>query len=874
MIRYFYSILRNRNSSFITKEQTEKPVLSNFRQFYKFILTCGSFIFLSLNFLSAQQSILDKTISLKEQTNTIGGILNQIAAAGGCSFAYGNFFSLDKEVHIDAEVESVGYFLHKIFSDIPVQLKETKNKVLIFPILCQSLRGTVVDEETRRPLAGAHIYIEDNGNLLATTSGFDGHFLLGNIPLGRHDIRVSFIGFEEEIIPDVVFGSTKEVVEVVSLAEKPFLVDEVFVKPDYRRCEPKNEMAMVSARSFSVEETKRYPAAINDPSRMALVFTGTAIDEDATNEIVIRGNSPNGLLWRLEGIEIPAPNHFAIAESSSGYVSILSANLIDRSDFFTGAFPAEYGNAQSGIFDISLRNGNNQNREYSFQVGFIGTDLAAEGPFSKNYSGSYLINFRYSTFDLLTKAGVRIAGKELFPKFGDLSFKLNLPTKKYGIFSIWGVGGSGETIDEADSTSTKKSERKEDRYFSTVAATGITHFFQPDSNSYLKSVVSCSINNTIDKGLRYDSLNQLNLYDHEDLAQTSLRASLLYKYKFSPKFSLKLGGIFSHMIYDFFDIDYETNVVDHDSQGNTQLFQAYIQTKHKLSQRFDLTGGVHFLYFSLNEDWSLEPRLGFMWRLTEKQSLGFGLGKHTRHEILPAYFVQVMQPDSSYSIPNKKMDLTKSVHAVLSYERDIGRNMYVKTELYYQYFYDIPVRNISPFIMAPFNNSFEPDSLFSKGSARNYGIEITLERKFYNGYYFMSATSLFDSKIDPGNDTLYHTKFNRQFVQNLVGGKEFTLGKKEQDLFGINAKLIWAGGNRGRIDPKTGDPIEDRQNRYGIQYADYFRIDMSIIYRINKLRASHILSIDVQNITNRINPVTTKTNHTGIVPFFNYKIEF
>ena len=313
-------------------------------------------------------------------------------------------------MHVDAGNKSVQQFLDDILVGLSVDYQEDKrsNKILIIDSpsrLCQSFRGTVMDIENKNPLPGAHIAIEHDDLMFFTTSDANGQFALRNIPVGRHDVKVSYVGFENKTIPNVVFSSAKEVFTDIALIEKPFDVEEVVIRFDYKKCDPRNEMTIVSARSFSVEETKRYPAAVNDPSRMALSFAGTMFDEDATNELIIRGNCPNGILWMLEGIEIPAPNHFAIMKSSSGAVSILSANLLDRSDFLTGAFPAEYGNALSGIFDISLRKGNNQKREYSFQVGILGTDLAIEGPFSKKYSGSYLVNYRYSTLDLLANQG-------------------------------------------------------------------------------------------------------------------------------------------------------------------------------------------------------------------------------------------------------------------------------------------------------------------------------------------------------------------------------------------------------------------------------------------------------------------------------------
>ncbi len=331
---------------------------------------------------------------------------------------------------------------------------------------------------------------------------------------------------------------------------------------------------------------------------------------------------------------------------------------------------------------------------------------------------------------------------------------------------------------------------------------------------------------------------------------------------------------YSHFIYSHYEKNYEEDRVSYDCEGTTQLTQWYIHSKYSISEKLLLTGGIHFLYFFLNDDWSIEPRLGVKWNISQEKALSLGLGKHSRHELFPAYFAQVLQPDSSYTVPNIDLELTKSYQTVLSYDRDFAKNMHVKVDLYYQYFYNIPVRNIPPYSMAPFNGSFEPDSLFNKGTARNYGIEITVEKYFADGFYFMSGTSLFDSKMNPGNDTLYHTKYNRRFIQNLVGGKEFKIGRNRQDLCGINAKLIWAGGNRGKNDPKTETEIADIQNRYGIQYGNYFRIDMSVSYRRNRPKVSHIFSIDIQNITNRTNPVNLTSNHTGTLPMASYKIEF
>lgn len=142
-------------------------------------------------------------------------------------------------------------------------------------------------------------------------------------------------------------------------------------------------MATVSARSFTVEETSRYAGSLNDPSRMAANYAGVSSTSDARNDIIIRGNSPLGVLWRLNGMEIPNPNHFGSLGTTGGPVSILNNNLLDKSDFLTGAFPAEYGNALAGVFDLQMRSGNNEKTEFLGQVGFNGFELGAEGPIGK-----------------------------------------------------------------------------------------------------------------------------------------------------------------------------------------------------------------------------------------------------------------------------------------------------------------------------------------------------------------------------------------------------------------------------------------------------------------------------------------------------------
>ena len=313
--------------------------------------------------------------------------------------------------------------------------------------LTQTVRGKIIDQEAQSPLLGANVVVLGTDPLLGSSTEADGSFRIERVPVGRHTLKISCIGYEDAQIPELIVGSGKEVVLTIRLTESLTQMEEIVVTAESEKGKPNNELAFISARSFTVEETKRYAASINDPARMALSFAGVASTDDGSNNIVIRGNSPRGVLWRLEGIEVPNPNHFGEEGASGGGVSMLSVNTLDNSDFYTGAFPAEYGNAASGVFDIKLRKGNSEQKEYALQAGLLGVDFAAEGPFSQNAKASYLVNYRYSTLGILGALGIEVVG-DAIPNFQDLTFKVHVPTQRAGVLLSLGARRTQPTGNE------------------------------------------------------------------------------------------------------------------------------------------------------------------------------------------------------------------------------------------------------------------------------------------------------------------------------------------------------------------------------------------------------------------------------------------
>ena len=293
----------------------------------------------------------------------------------------------------------------------------------------QTLRGRIVDEVDNTPLIGVNIIVVSTTDAqLGSTTDVEGNYRIENVPVGRQTLKVTYVGYEEQTVSNIVVTAGKEVVLNFGLRESVSQLNELVIVADTKedKTATNNDLAVVSARSFNVDDTKRYAGALGDPSRMAANFAGVVGGNDSRNDIVVRGNSPTGMLWQLEGLNIPNPNHFGALVSTGGPVSILNNNNLDKSDFMTSAFPAQYGNATAGVFDLKLRDGNNQKREFMGQVGFNGFEFGAEGPFSKTSKASYILNYRYSTLAIFQALGIEFGTGSNTPLYQDLNFKVSV----------------------------------------------------------------------------------------------------------------------------------------------------------------------------------------------------------------------------------------------------------------------------------------------------------------------------------------------------------------------------------------------------------------------------------------------------------------
>ena len=762
--------------------------------------------------------------------------------------------------------------------------------------LTGSIRGEVKDRVAELPIQEVRITLPGIDSLIYTTHTDDnGEFVLNNIPVGRHEVSFEKEGYHLLIKPGVLVTSSRENALVILMEENLYEIDEVTLVPDRDKGRALNDMASVSALSFEVEETRKFAGGLDDPTRLAGNLPGVVSTPFISeNSISIRGNSPRGMLYRLEGVDIPNPNHFARIGGSTGTFTIFSNQLLTNSDFFTGAFPAEYGNATAGVFDIRFRDGNYRKREFALQAGVLGVDLAAEGPLKKGGKSSYLVNYRYSTFGLANL----FVGYLTLPTYQDLSFKVHLPTDNGGTFDIFGIGGTSVRIREAEADSSlweRDLDRFENVLSSDMAALGVSHKILVGSKSVLKSVLVGSFASMKDnKDYLEDNLEfrlrERNLYQQQPITFTSSLTS-----QFSSFYTNKSGIIYTTTRHDYlsrkYDYKEERLWTRANEQGRTHRFQAYTQSKIRLGSKITANAGVHFLYYDLNDKYSVEPRVGISYQPRPRHTLSAGYGLHSRTEGFATYMTRFPEAADSSLRPNQNLDFIKTHHLVLGYRGLISDYLKLRVEGYYQYLFNVPVEVGGFYSVVNIDELNQLRILENLGTSTNIGVDIGLERFTRKGAYYMINGSFFDSKYTDAFGNERSTAFDIGYKVNILVGKEWKMGKKKgyNSTMGLNGTLSTFGGQRYTpIDLLASSEAREtvfQENRfYELQENPLYIFDFTFTYRINRPKYTGTWAIQIKNLFSSSIPEYREYDAlleqevalrgAAVLPIISYKVEF
>ncbi len=756
-------------------------------------------------------------------------------------------------------------------------------------VVYQVIKGVVKDNESHAALPGATVLVMGTDPAKGASADMDGRFSIADMPVGRYNLRISFIGYEPLILSEVEVTSGREVVLNIFLKESGVNMDDIIVKPKANKEQPLNSMAMVSARRLSVEEASRYAGGFDDPSRLASAFAGVA-GGLTNNGIVVRGNAPRGVLWQMEGVPITNPSHFSdLTTFGAGGITALSSQVLSNSDFYTGAFPSQYGNALSGVFDIKLRNGNADKQQSVFQAGAIGFDLATEGPFKKGGSSSYLVNYRFSALALLASLLPDNAGNVMYQ---DLSWKCNWPTKRAGTFSWWGIASSDKSGADVE-TDPAKWEYRSDREDATgktwFGASGVSHKLTFGNSGYLHSVVAVTGNGVDWKQDFLDDTEQLQPDERIKNTNTTLFLSTYMNRKISKRHSNRTGIRVRWMGFEnsIKRGDLIGNLLETSGkEGSGMQYGMFTQSKLQLSPKLSAVLGVHAQHYALNDDWSVEPRASVKWQASPTVNFSLGYGKHSQQEFLPIYFIK----DEQGNLLNERLKNTRAHHLVFTFDVALGEGHRLKAEPYYQYLYDIPVVDEASFALINLDSDwFIKEQLVNKGKGHNYGVDITLERFLRKGFYYLATASLFDSSYEGGDGIKRDTRYNRKYVVNLLAGKEWRVGKSKNNVLGINGRLNFLGGERiSPVDEAAtiawGNVVYDSQRAFANQKPDVNYVDFTLSFRKNKRRHSSVWSLKMINVfgtkefngykLNITNGAIEKDEEVTMVPNISYRIEF
>jgi hypothetical protein len=770
-----------------------------------------------------------------------------------------------------------------------------------------TIKGKVTDKSSEKPLEGVSILLVNTEQSVLTD--VNGNFILENVSIGRQFVDVNFVGYENSSVPNIEVTSGKDVFLNITLIEAYNQLKEVVVKSDNSKAKAINKMAAVSTRQFSMEEVNRYAGGRTDVARLVANFAGVSAANDSRNDIVVRGNSPSGMLWRIEGIPVPSPNHFSTLGTTGSPVSALNPNMLANSDFLTSAFPAEYGNALSGVFDLNFRKGNKDKYEYNLGVGaYPGAELVAEGPLGKK-QGSFLVAGRYGIAGYLGGAGTGAA----IPNYNDVSFNLDFGKSKLGNFLLFGIGGFskieflGKNSNEDDLFSAKDANQnvKSDFY-----ALGLTHKIEVGKRSFLKTTIGTSNSTNLYEEDRLYNIGQINensiRYTDNNNTENRITFTSLFNSKLNKNFTIRTGILYELYTIDFNLLDrfkqddlngdgYEDLNTVYQIKGDYTLFQSYAQMQYRLSDKITLNAGIHGQLFSVNKEFVVEPRASLTYKINKNNSINVGYGLHHQNVPAPILF-QDEYVNGALVQTNTNLDLVRSNHFVLGYDMKLTDKWRAKAEVYYQIIDKAAVENFSSSYSsltegADFGFSTDKTSLVSKGTGFNTGIELTIEKFFSKGYHALFTSSFFESKYKGSDGIERNSPFNNKYVINALGGKEFKIGKLKKNILSFDGKVTTSGGRfyspiNLESSQLTGYQVNDEENAYSQQYNAYFRLDLRCGIKLNskKKKASHLFYCEIQNVTNnknifvsRYNRLTNQVNRVdqiGLFPDFGYKFQF
>lgn len=723
----------------------------------------------------------------------------------------------------------------------------------------QIVKGRVVSASSSRPAKEALVSFLGASSFVFHTDSLG--FYEGNVIPGNYSMLVQQQGFKSVVRNNIIVFSGKQQVQDFELTEFMVELDSLQIASG----------GMKENINLDMWDFQRFAAVFYDPARVANSHAGLINTDDQANNISIHGTSPNFIQWKVEGVEVVNPNHLENAGTindrpslSGGGVSLFSAQLLQNSSFLLSPFESSNGNALSGIFDMKLRNGNNQKYEHTIQASLMGLDFSMEGPFSKSSQASFLVNYRYSTIGLLNKLGVDFGGEET--NYQDLSFVISIP-QKHGLLKFFSITGASATTFRGTDDSLKFEIQKDlsnQDYRSTTTINGINYLHTLNNNLFIRSIATYSAKQ-VSRYSDPSGFSSLSAPKEKDLFNQQKFSGVTYlSARAGNLFRIKAGSYYSYFANKLFaavnDITYSNGSI------NDVLVQPFISVEGTVFKALEIKAGLHSLYQLYTSDFTLQPRFMAKYTISKRQDIALNYGRSSQ---VQPFYLCLGNPDNRYLKPSV-INSFAIIHHVNAMQLDF------KSELYLNFYERIPVNNIYGFSAFNYFNERILFPLTQSGTAKVYGYDLTIEKNM-NSYYMILSGGIFNSLYTIGNMNA-KSRYNSNYNCALTAGKEYRLKNKNKMISTDLRGFIRNGFKEALTDPAI------EYYSYQSNLPTYYRVDIRISYRINKEKTSAIWALDIQNVGNNRNVVyhyydafTRKVEakrQLGLIPVISYKVYF
>ena len=758
-----------------------------------------------------------------------------------------------------------------------------------------SITGKVIDYDTHNPLIGANVIIENFG--LGSACDNNGNFFIDNIPVGSYTIIVSMIGYSKISRANVNIYSNRETPLTFYLEPAAIKGDIITVRSGYFE---KAKDALISTQTIDREEIRSDPIGVYDVQMMIHSLPSVVTATDQNNEIIVRGGGPGENLFIMDHLEIPNPNHFGEVGSGGGPVSILNTEFVERVDFFPGAYPARYGDKQSSVMDISLREGSYSDNEIDLEMSMAGVGLLFEGPFAKG-KGSYIGSFRQSFLKHLIKA----AGLTAVPGYYNSQLKVtyNLSNRKKIMLNVVG-GNDYVSIEDENRPDMQGAENV--NYKGYQYTVGITYKTLLLDKGYTLFSIGKTATNwnadvySLDGGVKETFFSRNNIE-----SDNFVKWDVIYKFfdnmEISSGLNFKYGEYKMNEVlnpdtvffYNYDELNVFSTIDDYyvmlesnpnynysiagirtinkgfsnTSSGGLWKYAAYSQIKYKIND-FVLMTGIRYDNVPFNNTSQFSPRIGLSYSISPITKINTGVGKYYQ---TPDYWM-LMNPNNSSSI-----DHSYTNQQVIGLEHYFADDIRATLEFYNKEYYKKPIR-VADTTPNPFDAVLGYDDI---GTGRAKGIELFVQKKFANKWYGTLSYSY--SKAEgkdyrEDRDDYYPWDFDYENVFTLIGGYKINFRNIDwykqirnsnifpyiswfpfmlSDQLEISFRYRYSGGRP--YTPKVYDFnhriwYEDSNIDLNAQrYDNYSRLDIMILRRFNFNNINITTFLDLQNIFDRNN---------------------